>query len=88
VAIGTTLVIVFITSIVAVLARLNNAFIVSLNDDKSQIIGILIYVVPGVLLGSQLGPVMAKKLHIKYLRIYIAVLLFVDGVLMFVRVFH
>jgi uncharacterized membrane protein YfcA len=87
VAIGTTLVVVFITSLVVVLARLNSAFIVSLNEEKSQIISILIYVVPGVLLGSQLGPVMAKKLHIKHLRVYVALLLFIVGVLMFVRVF-
>jgi len=87
IAIGTTLVIVFITSLVAVLARLNTSFIVSLNKEKEEIISMLIYVIPGVLIGSQLGPLLAKKLHIRYLRIYISILLLIIGVLMFVRVF-
>ncbi len=86
-AIGTTLVIVFFTSFVAVLVRLNSVFIETLNDNKFLIISMLLYVIPGVIIGGQIGPKIAKKLNIKSLKIYISILLIVIGILMLLRGF-
>lgn len=86
-AVGTTLVIVFVTSIVAVLTRLNPIFIESLKLSFEPVVSMLIYVIPGVLIGGQIGPVIAKRLNLKTMKIYIAILLILIGILMFIRGF-
>jgi len=84
-AVGTTLVIVFITSLFAVLVRLNPNFINSLSNNFQIIASIGVYVIPGVILGGQLGPVLAGKLNLKLLKIYVSVLMIIIGILMFLR---
>ena len=84
-AVGTTLVIVFATSLAAVLVRLNGGFVDSLKINSGFIISMLMYAIPGVFLGGQLGPVIAKKLSLKSMNIYISILLIAIGVLMFLR---
>lgn len=84
-AIGTTVVIVFITSIFAVFFRLNTKFIESLDDHLNVLISILIYVIPGVLIGSQIGPIVAKRLNLKSMKAYVSLLLIVIGILMLIR---
>lgn len=84
-AVGTTVIVVFLSSLTAVLCRLTPTFIGSLQSHTSLILSMFVYVIPGVLLGGQLGPVIAKKLNLKAMRIYVSVLLLLVGTLMFVR---
>ncbi len=87
-AIGTTVIIVFLSSLSAVLCRLTPSFTVSLQQNIPTIMSMFIYVIPGVLIGGQIGPVIAKKLNLKAMRIYVSVLLLIVGGLMFVRFFN
>jgi len=74
-----------VTSFVAVITRLNPVFIDSLKINFDVIASMLIYVIPGVLLGGQIGPIIAKKLNLKSMKIYVSLLLVIIGVLMLVR---
>ncbi|OJJ14905.1 hypothetical protein BKI52_40840 [marine bacterium AO1-C] len=86
-AIGTTVIIVFISSLSAVLCRLTPSFLTALQGSTTTIMSMFIYVIPGVLIGGQIGPIVAKKLNLKAMRIYVSMLLLIVGGLMFVRFF-
>ena len=87
-AIGTTLLIVFITSIAAVLTRLNTDFLNSLKDNLSLIINISIFVIPGVITGGQLGPKISRVIKSKALKIYVSIVLIIIGILMLYRIIN
>ena len=87
-AIGTTLLIVFITSVAAVLTRLNTDFLNSLKENLSQIINISLFALPGVIAGGQIGPKISRAIQSKGLKIYVSILLILIGVLMFYRVLN
>jgi len=87
VAVGTVMTIVFVTSLVATLVRLNSSFVASLGVNLDLILGMLLYAAPGVLIGGQVGPRVAKYLNLKQMRIYVSVLLVIVGVLMLFRFF-
>ena len=86
-AIGTTVIIVFVSSFSAVLCRLTPSFTTALQANTDTILSMFIYVIPGVLIGGQIGPIIAKRLNLKAMRIYVSVLLLLVGSLMFVRFF-
>jgi len=84
-AVGTTVLIVFLTSLTAVIFRLNSNFISVLTTQFDTILSILLYVIPGVIIGGQLGPVVAKKLKLNWMKIYVAFLLITIGFVMLFR---
>jgi len=73
--IGSTVLIIFIVDIVAALTRMNSSFVTALMDNSPQLLDIMIFVVPSVLIGGQLGPMAIKNVNKKALRIYISLML-------------
>ncbi|RMI06558.1 MAG: sulfite exporter TauE/SafE family protein [Calditrichaeota bacterium] len=84
-AVGTTVVIVFIVNLAALVSRMNGALVQALLDHGQYILGVLMWVAPGVVAGGQFGPVVARKLSRTHLNLYVAMLLILVGVLMMVR---
>ncbi|HJH30105.1 MAG TPA: sulfite exporter TauE/SafE family protein [Methanosarcinaceae archaeon] len=81
--IGSTVVVIFIVDIVAALTRMNPIFIGALIENWSQLLDIMIFVVPSVVIGGQLGPRVIKNINAKWLRIYISfMLIFVSFLIM------
>jgi len=84
-AVGTTVALVFFTSLCASLVRLTPPLLQVLSRDYQQLLSILLFVVPGVLIGGQLGPRIAYRLSFSTLQgILIGVLYLISG-LMFLR---
>ncbi|WP_406660236.1 sulfite exporter TauE/SafE family protein [Methanolobus sp. ZRKC3] len=73
--IGSTVLIIFIVDIVAALTRMNPVFVDALLNNSEQLIDIMTFVVPSVLIGGQLGPMAIKNVNKKALRIYISLML-------------
>lgn len=86
-AVGSTILIIFIINSVAVLFRLNAAFIAVLSSNANTICSIMLWVAPGVFIGGQIGPVIATKLPVRYMKLYVGVLLIFVSVLMFMRAY-
>ena len=86
-AVGTTLLVVFITSIFAVITRLNSSFVESLIANRTIILSILLYVTPGVLIGGQLGPRLIKNVNLDKMGRYVPAVLMLVGMLMLLRAF-
>ena len=84
-AAGTTLVVAFLTSLAAVLARIDGELLRQLRMGWPRILGVLVVVVPAVVLGGQLGPVIARRAAGASMRRFAALLLVAAGVLMIVR---
>ena len=73
--IGSTVVIIFIVDIVAALTRMNPVFVGALIENWPQLLDIMIFVVPSVVIGGQLGPRVIRNINAKWLRIYISLML-------------
>ena len=73
--IGSTVVIIFIVDIVAALTRMNPVFVGALVGNWMQLIDIMIFVVPSVVIGGQLGPRVIRNVNAKWLKIYISLML-------------
>ena len=86
-AVGSTVVVIFVVNIVAVLFRLNSSFIAVLSANATDILHILIWVAPGVVIGGQIGPAVARRLPVLYMKVYVGVLLIFVSILMFLRAF-
>ena len=86
-AAGTTLIIVFVTSALAIFFRLNSGFIDSLQTNLPTIISMMIYEIPGILVGSQVGPYLVKRLDPASMKKYVALLLLIIGTLVLVRAY-
>ncbi|MGF1465372.1 MAG: sulfite exporter TauE/SafE family protein [Sandaracinaceae bacterium] len=74
-AIGTTVLLVFVASLLAVVGRIDGAMVAVLRDRWPEIAGILAFAGPGVVLGGQLGPRLARPIGRRTLRAYVAALL-------------
>lgn len=85
VAAGTTLLVVCLTSLTAAAVRLEPGFAQHLWSQRGPLATILLWVVPGVLLGSQLGPVIAARFDRRAMTRYVALVLVVVGLLMLGR---
>jgi uncharacterized membrane protein YfcA len=83
--VGSTVLVIFVTSLAAALARLNGPFLTALGEQRATLLGALVFAGPGVILGGQLGPMMARGLNMRGLRWYVAVILLLVSVLMLVR---
>ena len=86
-AVGSTVVVIFVVNLVAVLFRLNPSFIAVLSANATDILRIMTWVAPGVVIGGQIGPAIAQRLPLLYMKVYVAVLLIFVSILMFLRAF-
>ncbi len=83
--VGSTVLVIFVTSLAAALVRLNGPFLAALNEQRATLLGALLFAGPGVLLGGQLGPMMVRHLDARALRWYAAILLLLVSLLMLLR---
>jgi|GEM_PF-1166457 len=86
-AVGTTVFIIFVVNLCAAVFRLTPDFIVVLSGQENLIFTIMLWVAPGVIIGGQLGPVVARKLSERGIRFYVGVLLVFVGLLIYLRTF-
>jgi len=86
-AVGSTVVVILIVNIVAVLFRLNPTFVSVLALNAHDIFHIMIWVAPGVFIGGQIGPAIMRRLPLLYMKVYVGVLLIFVSILMFIRAF-
>lgn len=85
-AIGTAVGVVFLTNIVAVLSILKNEDIqASLINNWEQLFSIMVFVIPAVILGGQIGPRIAKNLPKGLLVKYVGTLLLCISYFMLMR---
>jgi uncharacterized protein len=83
--VGSTVFVIFVTSLVAAPARLNGPFLTALGEQHATLLGAMMFAGPGVILGGQLGPLMARGLNARGLRWYMAIILLLVSVLMLMR---
>jgi uncharacterized membrane protein YfcA len=86
-AVGSTVAIIFVVNLVVVLVRLSPSFIAVLASTTEEILQIMLWVAPGVALGGQIGPRIARRLPLQYMKVYVGVLLILVSILMFLRAF-
>ncbi|PKL69900.1 MAG: hypothetical protein CVV30_00560 [Methanomicrobiales archaeon HGW-Methanomicrobiales-1] len=86
-AVGSTVVIIFVVNLFAVLFRLTPGFISTLAEQKDLIFSIMLWVAPAVIIGGQIGPSVTKKLSERGIRIYVGILLVFVGVLIYLQSF-
>jgi uncharacterized protein len=84
-AVGSTVLVIFVTSLAAAMVRLHGSFLTALGEHRLTLLGAIIFAAPGVILGGQLGPVIARRLNARALRLYVAIILLLVGLLMLVR---
>lgn len=68
-AVGSIVVIIFIVNIFAVVFRLTPDFISILAVQKDMIVSLMIWVAPGVIIGGQIGPSIARRFSERGIRI-------------------
>ena len=82
-AIGTVVVIVFITNIIALVARVDSNIVHALGAQWQDLASIMLWVAPGVLIGGQIGPQIRLHISKRTMHTYIGILLiFVSGLVM------
>lgn len=84
-AVGTTVALVFFASLCASFARLSPPLLRVLSTEYRQLFSILLFVVPGVLIGGQIGPRVARRVSLTVLRGLLVGVLYLISVLMFLR---
>ncbi len=85
-AVGTVLLVVFLASLAATLARLQAGFVEQLAANRRTILDIMLVVAPAVVIGGQIGPWVARRLSGATLRRYVALVLLSIGVLLLIRI--
>ena len=85
VAVGTTVSLAFACSVLSVLFRLDADLIRALAQHRAEIGAMILFAAPGVVVGGQLGPLIAQRLPRIWLRRYVAVLLIAVGSLVALR---
>jgi uncharacterized membrane protein YfcA len=86
-AVGSTVVIIFIVNIFAVVFRLTPDFISILAAQRDMIVSLMIWVAPGVIIGGQIGPSIARRFSERGIRIYVGILLIIISLLIYGRAF-
>lgn len=84
-AVGTTVVLVFACSLISVSFRVDENLLRTLAEASGEIFSILAFAAPGVVIGGQLGPRLARWLPRRYLRLWVGMLLVVVGILVAYR---
>jgi uncharacterized protein len=80
--VGSTVLVIFVTSLAAALVRLSGPFLAALSEQRASLMGAMLFAGPGVILGGQLGPMLARQLDARTLRWYVAIMLLLVGLLM------
>jgi len=60
-AVGSAVLTIFVTSLAAALVRLNGPFVAVLVEHQTTLLGAFLFAAPGVILGVQLGPMIAHS---------------------------
>lgn len=84
-AVGSAVVLAFACALLAICFRVDGALLQGLLDQQRDILRIMIFAAPGVVIGGQLGPRLAQWIPRRYLRVYVGVLLMAVGVLIGLR---
>jgi hypothetical protein len=84
-AVGTTVAVVFVASLCASLVRLTPSLLQALKSEYQPLCSMLLFVVPGVLIGGQLGPRVVYRFNLAALRSVLVGVLYVISGLMFLR---
>jgi hypothetical protein len=85
-AIGTTVLMVFLLSLLSAVFRLDGPLLRALEDHRVEILSMIVFAAPGVVIGGQVGPRIARHLSRRWLLRYVSGLLLVVGVLVVLRV--
>lgn len=83
--IGSAVVIIFIVDVVAALTRMNQEFTGSLVDNRAVLLNVLMFVLPAVVIGGQVGPRAIRNVDTGHLKTYIALILIFVSILIFSR---
>ncbi len=83
--IGSTVVIIFIVNIVAALSRMNPVFVSGLIDNRTTLMSVLIFALPSVVIGGQIGPQIIRNADINHIKIFISLTLIFVSILIFSR---
>jgi uncharacterized protein len=85
-AIGSLVMINFFTSLAATVGRMHSEFVAVLRHDSREIIAIMIWAAPAVVVGGQIGPRIAQALPSeRHARFYFSAVLLVIGAFTLVR---
>jgi uncharacterized membrane protein YfcA len=84
-AVGAAVVIIFVTSLGAALARLHGGLMAALLGQQTTWLSAMAFAAPGVILGGQLGPMLARRFKSRALQRYVAALLILVALLMLTR---
>ena len=83
--IGSAIIIIFFVNVVAALTRMNHDFVGVLVDNTEILSSVLVFVIPSVVIGGQIGPMVIKDMNAVHLKLYISVLLIFVSLLIFSR---
>ena len=83
--IGSAVVIIFIVNVVAALTRMNHDFVGVLVDNSNTLSSVLVFVLPSVVIGGQIGPRVIKDVNTDHLKVYISLILIFVSLLIFSR---
>ncbi len=86
-AVGASVLLVFGCTLTAVAFRLDRSLMAALTEQRDALAGMLAFAAPGVLIGGQLGPRLARRLPEAVLRPYVGGLLVLVAALVGTRVF-
>lgn len=84
-AVGSTVLVIFVTSLAATLVRLHGSFLAALGEQRTTLLGAMLFAGPAVVVGGQLGPMLAQRLNARMLRLYVAMILVLVGSLLLGR---
>lgn len=83
IAVGTAIFAVVITVLIASLGHFYEFFFHSTGDVLNDVLEVVIFTIPGVLIGGQLGPKLQEVLPESYVKVGLSVLFVIVGLLMF-----
>jgi uncharacterized protein len=86
--IGSLVMIIFFTSFAATVGHLRPSFVRDLHREMTQLIAIMLWAAPAVIIGGQIGPRVAQKLPSeRHARLYFSAVLFAVGILTLCRAY-
>ncbi len=84
-AVGTTVSLAFLCSVLSVSFRLDAELVHALLEHRELVGSMILFAAPGVVIGGQLGPIISQHLPRSWLRRYVAILLIGVGSLVALR---
>jgi uncharacterized protein len=87
IAVGTAVVTVLVVNTCTFVARINADIIDALQQNFSRVLSIALWLIPGVLVGGQIGPRIVARISKRALVIYTSILLILVAIFIFIRVY-